>query len=1352
MDLYQKGKFYTLPLKGIRNEGSNSFFIVDADGKEYAIRMFDFQKKDPSVQVLKELPCMCKDVHGDSIVFVQNFAQMFSERYEAGKEYPFIVNKEAYNPENEFRYYDIRDEYGVPFRLKCSSDTYLLPSQRIRCLIYKPNKNKMILSLVKARKGVAAGCISPAELLKKVGVADSLQCYVLRMLETADDYKQVRYYYKQGNPEWAIKAVRSVADVSKWTTVSDRNKERLLEVFYKVCLYLLEDSGYLLQFSEYERESFQIWIDEILSKVEINMQALRLINSDMCSLEIDTVLQKIRNSGYIYQPHHRMKLLIALFSMVPNLLEEKIDSILDLVAGCAKNWKLASFYDAFSSFLRFFIMENRDRANRMAVVDSPESRVLLNRMVRSICFMLLMKGGEGVDSQLYKSMLYHYLSFVRSRTVMGAHKQELSEQLVELAFSNLLLSEDNELDFTWGIDFSNAEIFAYKMLKATQNNTTYLTRTYEAHNVRFTASANGLTLSRTTSSPKDRNVLPQGFPGWQNLQVFLDAPSKVTVRNTTKQLTIWKSYWNSVEQQLFENRPAKEKPKLRKVAPDVGTITHVRITAKDDDHQYRFHCRIEDPHYEGEGYIDTYQKGGSQGIFHYDPFLDLDSFYVDGKPMILKVRVVAVGSPKDDKPAYTFDCVSMVDEMVREQVDYGEESACTFFYYDKNSQVLCGVTEYGYGIFVPLKGTNLQYSVGDSVMVRVTDAKRPNAIQGEIIGDIDDKVDVREAATGLLRDYCNDEFYEESDEELAEEAMGVSEDVFELEYVKEIINIIDHKAVLETNNSKAYAFLSLAHILSRMIDDKAMMHYIDQRRKFLCILEDYGTNGRVDDEALEALGEKNSDMVEKYPLIQQRLTEMRIVNCFGQPRKNDYLYGIIQNYESDNILSKLSRLMLSYNLMDGFGLQEHQQPIISKIKSILNVNVELPKIYSFGEENQTTEFKTSIVYPPDNNMKPDLKQQTFNIMKVMCGMLNSYGGTLYLGVSDTGTACGLTDDVTFLGGNFDKYDLYVRNSIRNAFGDHVNASISVEHPEAGKHYIYAIRIPASKTPVALRTDGVCYLREGTSTYPVEYSQLLSIMDERNFAMHNAQPLPDTQPEASATTATAAASEEASASAPVQKAKAKPVSDAAANIQQEPPETSDEITTSRLRTNVVESWADNYGIDTVCYFKLKAIGDWCVMEDEDWSDSLLTLAIQEEERDGFLIIAYDNGRINRVPISQIIDKTPGKIYKMFADRRPLFVSPAAKDTALLTAYLDDKGHRYFRLDDLQYIPEGKMMQDGGTLTDLEFTRMYACEIVPKSAHDSLKRLHNQKPTTLGMPVLTDYGSPEQEALRNLGIEL
>ena len=83
-NFFKKGMFCTLPIVAIKREGNCSFFIVSANDREYAIRMFSFQADDPSILGMKELPCMVKDVHGDSIVFVQNFAMMFGDRYQEG--------------------------------------------------------------------------------------------------------------------------------------------------------------------------------------------------------------------------------------------------------------------------------------------------------------------------------------------------------------------------------------------------------------------------------------------------------------------------------------------------------------------------------------------------------------------------------------------------------------------------------------------------------------------------------------------------------------------------------------------------------------------------------------------------------------------------------------------------------------------------------------------------------------------------------------------------------------------------------------------------------------------------------------------------------------------------------------------------------------------------------------------------------------------------------------------------------------------------------------------------------------------------------------------------------------------
>ena len=1337
IQLFQKGKFYTLPIKDIKHEGSNSFFIVSANDKEYPIRMFGFQKNDPETLQRKELPCMVKDMHGDNIIFVQNFAQMFCNRYIAGNQYPFIVSKEAYNPDSEYRYYDIRDSDGVPFKLRCKRSTILIPNQKIKCLVSRPNLNKLVLSLAESRNNYTSRQITPEELIKNACVPTYLTRYIIRSFQTNKGFEEARSLYQQENPQWVIKAVMAIDGIERWPHLSNKHKEQLLYCYNHICLYLLEDSDYLLQFGESECENYQEWIADKVSMIETYQQCLTLLKEKRCSEEIDSILAKIKKSGYIYHPHRRMRLLIALFSMAPSMLEEKIDCILDIVAEGAKYWKQPSFNNAFSSFLHYYITSNRERVNRLAVIYDEQSRLLLRRMIRSIAYYLIMTKDEGSDKQLYHSMLLQYLSFVQTKSFMGKDDvgRNMSASLVEQAFTTLLMSEGNTFDLSWAKDYSNIEILAYQMSLPRAKNTTFLTRSYEAQNVRFTVSTDGIALSRSLSTNKEKNVLPIGFPDWHNLQIFLDNPGKLSIGKQEKNIKAWKSFWANVEHDLFEDRKVPVKKKIRKMAPEVGTTTYVRVLWKSEETPNRYYCRIEDPSYEGEGWIDTYQRGGSIGMFHYDPMLDIDSFYDEGKPLIFKVRVNSVGSPYEEKRTYTFDCMSFIDEFIVQEIKYGEESDCIIFYRDDRAHIFGGITSFGYGIFLPLTEETMHYQKGDTVRVKLTDYSRPNSMQGEIIGEAEEEVDVKEAASNVLRYYSSD-LYEETEEELEEEALTVSEDLFEPIYMKEIINIIDHKAVLESDNIKAYAFLSIAHILARMIDDTDTMEYIEHRLHFLCVLEDYGTNGRVNDEELETLGNKNGDMVEKFPLLKQRLVEMRIVNCFGQPEKNEFLWKICHQYDNEHILSKLSRLMLSYNMAEGFGLQEHQSTIITKIKGLLNVNIELPKIYSFGEEDQTTEFKTSIVFPPNNNMREDINQQTFNIMKVICGMVNAYGGTIYLGVYDTGTAKGLEDDLAYFDGSKDKFDLHVRNSIRNSLGDQVNASVVIEHPDAGKHYIYAIKIaPSKSSPVPLKLDNKFYLREGTSTYPIELPQLIEIMHGRNFSQYN-------------TTATDLAKIEATDQKPsapteekkeVQTIKFTPLPD-------------DKIATSSLRRNNVNNWEEDFGIETSCYLRIMNNGDWCVLDDIEWEDGLLTLAIHDDEADGYIVVVYEDGKVNKVPVSsQIADKTRRQIYKMYNHKKPIFISPAKKDAALLIGFEDDT-KQCFRLDDLASMEDGTMRQSGNTVCDVEFNKVILCEIIDQEHLSELRRMHNMKRTSLGFQALTGYANQELKALQRIGIKI
>ena len=275
---------------------------------------------------------------------------------------------------------------------------------------------------------------------------------------------------------------------------------------------------------------------------------------------------------------------------------------------------------------------------------------------------------------------------------------------------------------------------------------------------------------------------------------------------------------------------------------------------------------------------------------------------------------------------------------------------------------------------------------------------------------------------------------------------------------------------------------------------------------------------------------------------------------------------------------------------------------------------------------------------------------------------------------------------------------------------------------------------ASKTPIPLRLDNNFYLREGSSTHLIDQSQLIDIMKERNFAQYDTRV---SEPEEEGDVQETAEQEEKKEQ--TVKIKTKELPD-------------DIIGTSELRSNITENWVDGYGIDTCCYLRIQSIGNWCMLDEVEWEDGILTLAIHDDELEGSLIVVYEDGKVNRIPMDQLTDKSRGSSYKMYAQSKPIFICPARKDDALLTAYEDDKGKQFLRLDDVSNIEEGKMLSAGNTLTDVGFSKIFFCEIIAKEYHEELHRLHNLKRSSLGFQALTNYGQKEQEVMRKIGIEL
>lgn len=134
-----------------------------------------------------------------------------------------------------------------------------------------------------------------------------------------------------------------------------------------------------------------------------------------------------------------------------------------------------------------------------------------------------------------------------------------------------------------------------------------------------------------------------------------------------------------------------------------------------------------------------------------------------------------------------------------------------------------------------------------------------------------------------------------------------------------------------------------------------------------------------------------------------------------------------------------------YDKIDSSEINRIKKSIASKLgvdDIYKDINGEMP---FFGIENETLEFKVSCAIPPVNirtgSVDKDIVVQKWVILKAVCAFLNSsLGGELLIGVSDSGYACGLINDIDLLlrkriisERTSDRLRTYIKNEIDRAF-------------------------------------------------------------------------------------------------------------------------------------------------------------------------------------------------------------------------------------------------------------------------------------------------------------------------------
>jgi serine/threonine protein kinase len=194
------------------------------------------------------------------------------------------------------------------------------------------------------------------------------------------------------------------------------------------------------------------------------------------------------------------------------------------------------------------------------------------------------------------------------------------------------------------------------------------------------------------------------------------------------------------------------------------------------------------------------------------------------------------------------------------------------------------------------------------------------------------------------------------------------------------------------------------------------------------------------------------------------------------------------------------------------------EEVLDRLNEIRHRGMDIYAVIAEGEGSQV-EFKSSLhhrhgplsqelqkkieakVLQPHQAESEVQKQLKIEVTKTVAAFLNTNGGTLLIGVSDSGTVLGIEPDFAYLGkgkNNADGWLLSLRDVITRALGAEVWSAIHVSLVRHGPGTVAVVRCPA-RASETWHTEGGnerFYMRAANATLQLDGSQLLRYIREQ----------------------------------------------------------------------------------------------------------------------------------------------------------------------------------------------------------------------------------------------------------------
>lgn len=1282
--------------KTVKNSNGTIQFEIKYNDRPYRVKLFKFQENYPDDTPIECL--MIQQTNGE-LYFRQDLHALISEYYTPGKDYDFEVKHDF----SHNGYYELVDERGIPFRLPVPKGVKLLTGAKVTCRLIGINKSGGQLVLQDSNipnyenpsqnKSQDYSRPSTYKEIDAKSIADRVYSDLFPEEDPLWDPDQIFSLLFINDDYYSQSISSQLLDIIlKWKNNEnlewDAIHQRLIEI-KKSVMYILEGTDLLLDLDSFQRKSLQNRLTILTDNIFGYLSATEALRSGESTASVERVLNCLRTSGYIYNAELHLDIMMKLFALSSEVMVSSMNEIFSIIHSRTEDfWHDEPFRKAFIRLLQMYLDQSHRSFESKLLNDMTTVRSFIEAL--SIQLLLAQPDSDGdlFDYNLNLASLYRYSSMLRT---------SVPDNAIRNGFLALMdVTRKPGAVYRWS-ETGAHDLIASKLTAAPVGLEDHFEKTYECLPVSLKISPERIVLTRTDVHPESLKTLDLSDVGiWGN--ILFRTPQKIALIKNTNDLKRAKDMWNAIEMSLFSEEVIipQNHPK-NQIIPQKGEICSIRVTSQIDP--TTFAVEVTDERFRGKGTIHT-----SDMVQYKIPNLHIRHFCdEEGYPLIFKAIVTGF-----DENGLSFTIQERLIKFSQEEIKNDNPMHCIIKSSNQYGKV--GISEWGDAVkFKPLDDF-AGVKAGDVVLGNFwsipSNPKERNYIEGVIVELVDDPdpFDTAEAFHALLSDYADDIYDVEPESTASEpnESDGSAEMLTDAR-MAELMALVERKATSENNYIKAYNNIGFARLLARMTRDDNRRRLYEAWMRLIAILHHFALNGMIDQAQLRDFEANDRSTFDTGSELYRRYLQLKIVSYKGKPGMQEEIWKYMSH--NDEEIRSLASNIMAYNLIAVNASASALGEIDDRINNILHVRARTSTLHSFGSENKTTEFKSSLIFPPENNMRANPEVQTLEIMKEICAFLNADGGKLYLGVNDFGMGVGIENDLAYkdFNGSEDKYDRYFRLSVCRILGRDADAYIDAEFKDFGGKKIYIVTVqPYYTGPV--KVEGIIYERHGSSKLPLYDPEEIKLFTERRIEQREriklqtvkvSEPQTETKPvEASVTSSAIPAQNPKKEKRLNTDEAARALNGIGSQIETNP----EKISTRAGRNQCPASYDPDHDPSTVRYLEIRdeqfqLIPEFYGYSNTD-SDLQLVLPLTKENAKDWLILAYEDGTVCKISLKPIFDRQDYTPWQRYTGAKVLFADIVNNDEALITISQNVNGNWNARADHTEEIPEAAINRSMG----------------------------------------------------------